>query len=154
VGDQYGGVQDRFLAHDIGAEASLISRNLHPVIGQWLKAVTDAKPLIDEVPDESTTAFLFSAFTATKQWGVWASKTLHFLRPDVFPILDSRARKALGLNLGSSSRDYDRFTSCFRDVLLLNSEALAAARVADAGESPTDVKLLDKILFQIGSRMK
>jgi hypothetical protein len=86
--------------------------------------------------------------------GVWASKTLHLLRPDVFPILDSRARKALGLNLGSSSRDYNGFTSCFRDVLLINSEALAAARVADAGESPTDVKLLDKILFQIGSRMK
>jgi hypothetical protein len=65
------------------------------------------------------------------------------------------AKEALELkNLGSSSRDYHRFSSCFRDVLLANSEALAAARIADARESPTDLKLLDKILFQVGMRKR
>jgi hypothetical protein len=64
-------------------------------------------------------------------------------------------RSPLGLkNLGSSSRDYHRFSSSFRDVLLANSEALAAVRIADARESPTDLKLLDKILFQLGMRTK
>jgi hypothetical protein len=148
VGERYGGVQKRFLPHDLRTEAALIASNLHRVVDQWLKAATDAKPLIEEVPDESTLAFLFSPFRATKQWGVWASKTLHFLRPDGFPILDSKAKKALGLtNLGSSSRDYHRFSFCFRDVLSANSEGLAAARIAGARESPTDLKLLDKILF-------
>jgi hypothetical protein len=31
---------------------------------------------------------------------------------------------------------------------------VAAARIADGGEAPTDLKLLDKILFQIGSHIK
>jgi hypothetical protein len=150
VGEQYGGAQERFLPHDIPTEAGLIAPNLHRVISQWLKTVTDAKPLIGEVPNESTLAFLFSPFTATKQWGVWASKTLHFLRPDVFPILDSNAKKPLRLNCGSSSRDYHRFCSCLREVLQANAEALAAARAADISESSTDLKLLDKILFQLG----
>jgi hypothetical protein len=35
-----------------------------------------------------------------------------------------------------------------------NSEALAAARVEDAKKSATDLKLLDKILFQLGLRMR
>jgi hypothetical protein len=155
VGEQYGGAQARFLPHSIRMEAALIVPNLQSVVGQWVKAVTDAKPLIDETPSEGMLAFLSAPFAATKQWPVWASKTLHFLRPDCFPILDSNAKKALGLrNLGSSSRDYYRFSSCFRDALSTNSEALTAARIADNRESPTDLKLLDKILFQIGSRMK
>jgi hypothetical protein len=154
VGEKYGGVQERFLPHDIPTEAALIASNLHSAFGQWVSVAENAKPLIAEVPDESALAFLLSPFVVTKQWGVWASKTLHFLRPHVFPILDSNAKKPLVLkNLGSSSRDYHRFFSCFRDVLRANSEALAAARTVDAGESPTDLKLLDKILFQIGMRM-
>jgi hypothetical protein len=154
VAEQYGGAQERFLPHDVRTEAALIAPNLHHVLAQWLKAVTDAKPLIEEVLDERTLEFLLRPFRATKQWSVWASKTLHFLRPDVFPILDSNAKKPLGLkNLGGSSRDYHRFCSCFRDVLLATpDEALAAARIEDAGKSPTDLKLLDKILFQLGMR--
>lgn len=152
VGEQYGGAQDRF--DDIPAEAAMIATNLHKVLGQWLKVVADAKPLRQGGPNEATLDFLFSPFTGTKQWPVWASKTLHFLRPDVFPILDSNAKKALGLrNLVNSSRGYHQFSSCFRGVLLASSEALAAARTADDHESPTDVKLLDKVLYQLGLEM-
>ncbi|HYL13881.1 MAG TPA: hypothetical protein VEV41_12645 [Terriglobales bacterium] len=155
VGEQYGGAQERFLPHAVRVEAVLIARNLHGVIDQWLKAVTEAKPLIEDVPDEGTLKSLFSPFTATKQWGVWASKTLHFLRPDAFPILDSNAKKPLGLrHLVGSSRDYHQFCFHLRNVLLANSDALAAARAADNLESPTDLKLLDKVLYQLGLRMK
>jgi hypothetical protein len=114
----------------------------------------DAKPLADEAPSEATLDFL-RPFKGTKRWPVWASKVRHFLRPDALPILDSSAKKPLGLkNLVNSSRGYHQFSSCFRDVLLPNSEALAAARVEDAKKSPTDLKLLDKILFQLGLRMR
>jgi hypothetical protein len=90
----------------------------------------------------------------TKQWPVWASKTLHFLRPDVFPILDSNAKKPLGLkNLVNSSRGYHQFCIMFRDVLLANRDALTSASTADGKESPSDLKLLDKVLFQLGLRM-
>jgi hypothetical protein len=151
VGEEYGGAQGRFLPHGIRAEAALIADNLHVVMGRWHNAVTNAESLIVEVPDESTLGFLFSPFAATKHWGVWASKTLHFLRPDTFPILDSNAKKALGLKtLGGSSRDYQRFSSDFREGLLSNSDSLSAARIEDSGESPTDLKLMDKILYQLG----
>jgi hypothetical protein len=154
VGEQYGGAQERFLPHDIRTEASLIANNLHRDFGQWVGVAENVKPLIADVPDESTLEILLSPFVVTKQWGVWASKTLHFVHPHAFPILDSNAKKPMGLrNLGSSSRDYHRFSVCFCDVLLANAEALAAARAVDAGESPTDLKLLDKILFQTGKRM-
>jgi hypothetical protein len=111
-----------------------------------------AKPLIEEVPSEANLAFLFSPFNCTSQWAVWASKTLHFLRPDAFSILDSKAKKALRLNLGTSSRDYHTFCSQIRRVLLANAASLAAARIEDKAQSPTDIKLLDKILYQLGGR--
>ena len=151
VGERYGGAQ-RF--DDIRKEAELIANNLRPILGQWLKVVMDAKPLADKVPSEATLDFLFRPFKGTKRWPVWASKVLHFLRPDAFPILDSNAKKPLGLKNLVNSSGYHQFSSCFRDVLLANSEALAAARVEDAEKSPTDLKLLDKILFQLGLRMR
>jgi len=69
-------------------------------------------------------------------------------------MLDSNAKKPLGLrNLVNSSRNYHNFCSIFRDVLLANGENLKSARLADGGNSPTDIKLLDKILFQLGLRI-
>ncbi len=152
VGEQYGGAQERF--GSIRKEAALIVSNLRPILDKWLNTVTETKPLIERVPDQATLDFLFSPFVGNKQWPVWASKTLHFLRPDVFPILDSNAKKPLGLEgMVNSSRNYHQFSSIFRDALLGNVEGLTAARTADGGESPTDLKLLDKILFQLGLRM-
>ncbi len=76
---------------------------------------------------------------------------LPFQRPDAFPILDSRAKKALGIgNLGSSPRDFHRFCAAFRDALLMNRAALDAACAVDGGTSPSDLKLLDKLLYQLG----
>jgi hypothetical protein len=153
VGEQYGGAQERF--GSIRNEAALIAANLYPILNRCMKLVTDSRPLIEKIPEQGTLDFLFSPFRGTKQWPVWASKTLHFLRPDVFPILDSNAKKPLDLvNLQNSSHNYYHFVSVFRDVLLANGECLGAARVADGNESPTDLKLLDKILFQLGLRMK
>jgi hypothetical protein len=152
VGKEYGGAQERF--GDIRKEAVLIATNLHAVVGPWVKAVMGTRPLLEETPNETTLDFLFSPFRGTKQWPVWASKMLHFVRPDAFPILDSNTKKPLGLkNLVNSSRGYHQFSCCFREVMLANSEAIAAARIADAHESPSDLKVLDKILFQIGINM-
>ena len=86
------------------------------------------------------------------RWPVWASKTLHFFRPDSFPILDSRAKKALGMsNLGGTPKDYASFCAAIHSMILDNEAAMNAARQADEGHSPSDIKLLDKILYQIGA---
>ena len=153
VGEDYGGAQRRFLPHGYREEASLIVANLLPVLGQWRAMVASARPLAEGVLDEAALTILFAPFTGTKRWPVWASKTLHFLRPDAFPILDSQAKKALGLaTLGSSPGDYQRFCSAFHRMLVASRPALEAARRVDGGISPSDLKLLDKILFQIGGQ--
>jgi hypothetical protein len=111
--------------------------------------------LVRRMPDQASLDVIFSPFVGARQWPVWASKVLHFLRPDVFPILDSNAKKPLRLeNLVNSGRGYQQFCSDFRDVMLGNPDALKCAREADSGESPSDLKLLEKILYQIGIDMK
>ncbi len=153
VGEDYGGAQRRFLPHSFREEAALIVAKLRPVLDQWREAVVAARPLAEHVPDEAMLAFLLAPFVGTKRWPVWASKTLHFLRPDAFPILDSRAKKALNMaSLGSSPRDYHRYCSAIQDVLVANHEALDQAREIDAGASPSNLKLLDKVLYQLGER--
>ena len=152
VGEDFGGAQRRFLPHRYVEEAILIVGNLQPVVNAWRAAVETASPLTDAVSDENTLTLLFAPFVGTKRWPVWASKTLHFLRPDAFPILDSRAKKALGVaNLGSSPRDYNRFSALCADALRANGDALLAARAVDNGTSPSDIKLLDKMLYQLGA---
>ena len=152
VGEDYGGAQRRFLPHGYREEAALIVANLMPELDEWRDLVNAARDLAAAVTGEGVLDRLFAPFVGTKRWPVWASKTLHFLRPTAFPILDSRAKKALGVpNMGSSPRDYVRFCSAFRDALLANQDALAAARAVDDGASPSDIKLLDKILYQVGA---
>jgi hypothetical protein len=152
VGEDFGGAQRRFLLHGYVEEAILIVGNLQPAVNAWRATVETASPLTDALPDEKTLTHLFAPFVGTKRWPVWASKTLHFLRPDVFPILDSRAKKALGMpNLGSSPRDYNRFTALCAEALHVNGDALSAARAVDNGTAPSDIKLLDKILYQLGT---
>jgi len=151
VGEDYGGAQRRFLPHGYAEEAALIVAKLRPALGQWRSVVDAALPLAQRVPSELTLTLLLAPFAGTKLWSVWASKTLHFLRPDVFPILDSRAKKAVGMAaLGGSARDYHRFCIAIRAALVENRVAIAAARAADEGISPSDIKLLDKILYEIG----
>jgi hypothetical protein len=151
IGEDYGGAQPRFLSHSIRDEAALIAAQLAPNLDYFMSVVTTQKSLTDRVPSEDDLTFLFRPFVATKRWGVWASKTLHFLRPVTFPVLDSRAKKALGVaSLGGSGREYRRFCSLFRDALIDNAETLQAAAAVDADASPTELKLLDKILYETG----
>lgn len=151
VGDEYGGAQRRFLPHGYAEEAALIVSHLLPILPEWRAAVAAATPLEEGSVSELTAALLLAPFHGTKRWPVWATKTLHFIRPDAFPIMDSRAKISMGMkNLGSTARDYAHFSDVLRQVLLCNAEALEAAREADAGASPSDVKLLDKILYELG----
>jgi hypothetical protein len=151
VGENYGGAQRHFLPHSHRDEAALIVAKLRPVLHPWRAAVGAARGLTEAVPSEETLTLLLAPFAGTRRWPVWASKTLHFLRPDAFPMYDSRARKVLGMpTYGSSPRDYHRFCVAVQEALVVNREALAAGREIDGGHSPSDLKLLDKILYQLG----
>ena|SRR2546422_551549 len=151
VGEDYGGAQARFIPHGYHDEAALMVTRLAPGRQELSTIVNGLPPLSAAAPNPGVLARLFAPFVVTKRWGVWASKTLHFLRPASFPVLDSRAKKALGVaSLGSSAADYHRFCLRFREALSDNVQALLAARTADDGESPSDLKLLDKILYEVG----
>ena len=153
VGEVYGGADGRFLvpSYSYRKEAILIVKELRLVLDQWRSTVKGVRAFAEEIPNDAVLEFLFKPFVGTQRWGVWASKTLHFLRPDAFPILDSHAKNALGLRmLASSPYGYKRFCLAFRDALAANDQALAAARDIDGGASPTDLKLFDKILYQLG----
>ena len=150
VGEDYGGAQRRFLPHDHRSEAKLIVARLLPQIDDWMLFVNGAKPLLEEVPDEIVLGFLMRPFEGSKRWPVWASKTLHFIRPDVYPIIDSKAKVTMGLpNLGGSPKDYQRWCVAVRETVFANPLAMNAARLADDGQSPSELKLLDKILYQM-----
>jgi hypothetical protein len=152
VGEDYGGATlpttDRYRE-----EAALIVRNLVPILGRFRQLVASTHPLSVAVPDESTLAFLLDPFLrGPKRWLVWASKTLHFLRPDAFPILDSRAEKALGLSRRENLAQYYRtYCEVIRALLISNAGVLTTARDIDKGSSPSDLKLLDKILYELGA---
>jgi hypothetical protein len=155
VGEDYGGAQRRFLPHGYCEEAALIVNHLRPIRTRWNSALRSAAPISTSAPDEALLSCLLAPFFGTKKWPVWATKTLHFLRPDAYPVLDSRAKAALGMrSLGSTPRDYRRFCITFRETLLNNEAALEAARNVDGGTSPSDLKLLDKILYQLGRRQR
>jgi hypothetical protein len=149
VGEDYGGAQRRFLPHCIRDEAAKIAVKIAPVLPRFAAVVNMTAPLIERVPDENL-EFLFELFVATKRWGVWASKTLHFLRPASFPVLDSRAARALGAPSGSSVRHYRAFCCLFRRAMVESTAAMEAAKLVDGGKSRSDVKLLDKILYEWG----
>jgi hypothetical protein len=154
VGEDYGGAQERFLPHSYSEEATLIVDNLEPVRARWSTSVASASPIAASPPSEASLAYLLAPFVGTKKWPIWATKTLHFIRPDAYPVLDSCAKAALGMkSLGSTAADYRRFCVAFREALLNNDDAIEAARDADDSTSPTDVKLLDKILFKIGEAL-
>jgi hypothetical protein len=151
VGEEYGGAQLRFLPHGFREEAGMIVDNLLPLLRDYQLAIAASRPFNEAIPPIELLTFLLAPFRGTKRWPVWATKTLHFLRPDVFPILDSRAKITLGLDqLGSSPQDYRRFCLAFHAALAANRDSIAAARIVDGGASPTDLKLLDKILYQLG----
>jgi hypothetical protein len=154
VGEEYGGAQARFISHGYREEAALMATKLAPARDELSVLINELPPLNASVPSPEVLTRLFAPFAATKRWGVWASKTLHFLRPATFPILDSRAKTALSLrSLDSSAPDYHRFCLCFQEAIRNNALALTAARAVDNGTSPSDLKLFDKVLYETGTEV-
>ena len=150
VGEEYGGAQARFISHDYREEAALMATKLAPALGELSALINDLPPLDTAVPSPEVLTRLFAPFAATKRWGVWASKTLHFLGR---PHSQSSTRVQRPRSLDSSAPDYHRFCLCFQEAIRDNALALTAARAVDNGTSPSDLKLFDKILYETGSEV-
>lgn len=151
VGREYGGAQRRFLPHDWDQESGQLADNVLRDFDRWVDVASSQADLIVAAPTRKAIAVLLDPFRGTKRWPAWASKVLHFAWPRVYPVLDSRARLAVGAKyLSPHDRDYHEFCLLIRSVLLANPVAIQAAREVDGRNSPSDIKLLDKILYQVG----
>lgn len=152
IGEDYGGAQDRFLPAGYAAESVRIAQQIQPLVVDYQRRVTSQRPLRDRVPQLDDLAFLLVPFHATKKWLVWASKFLHFLAPQTFAILDSRAENTLGFKrTGDSPRDYFRFLKEVRRVLHDEADLLRALGDYDPEPSP-ELKVLDKVLYEEGNK--
>lgn len=151
AGEDYGGAQARFLDGGYVPESERIARAMHPSFGEYFALARAQPPLTERVPTRETLARLAAPFDASKFWIVWASKFLHFLAPDTFPILDSRAEAALGLRRGSDPvRYYEDFSMRIRDVLVRNCGVLQQLCEHDVERAPV-LKVLDKVLYEEGA---
>ena len=108
-------------------------------------------PLLETIPLEQSLERLLSPFDATKRWFVWGTKFLQFLRPDTFPIVDSRVTTLLGLDqTGSMGRRYQRAIRVIREVVNRNLGLFEELRIWDERRCPSVLKVLDKVLYAQG----
>jgi hypothetical protein len=153
VAEDYGGAMGVYLdpPYDYEGEARRVALHLSPEVEAWNRIALAAEPLTDGAPGLDALRFLLGCFRGSKRWPVWASKTLHFVRPDAFPILDSRAKGALGVaDTDNSAESYERYCDRVRQALLSNADVIAAVRILPESNWLPDLKLLDNILFELG----
>jgi Family of unknown function (DUF6308) len=110
-------------------------------------------PLIDRTPQVNDVDDLTAPFRRDKTSFVWGAKFLHFLKPDVFPLIDHRIETALGRphRISNSSGYLVAFCDLLRKVVLENLQALKEVRRnAPEHAEPSILKVLDKVLWVKG----
>ena len=109
------------------------------------------RPLLETTPSEQSLERLLSPFDATKRWFVWGTKFLQFLRPDTFPIVDSRVTTLLRLDQsGDMARRYHRSMRVIREVVNRNFDLFEELRIWDKRRCPSVLKVMDKVLYAQG----
>lgn len=151
VGEDYGGAQARFFPEGYAAESARIAAALSPIAREYEQTVKAQPPLAVAVPDEAILATLLRPLHASKRWLVWATKFLHFLAPETFAVMDSRAEGALDFRrTGDPARDYFRFLGAVRSVMHDERETIDRLCAYDP-ESVTALKVVDKVLYEAGT---
>jgi hypothetical protein len=88
-------------------------------------------------------------------WHVWATKFLHFINPNTFPIQDSRVNKCFNLtSLPNSPQKYRELMQAIRQFLVQHQTWLPALREADENHSWSDLKLIDKVFYMFVEDVK
>lgn len=150
-GRYYGGMHGS--SSTLDTECRSIIANLDQK-GYLIGKILTKMKVFDQCPPQSgEIQDLFSIFKTHKFWLVWASKFFHLIRPDVFPILDSNAEKALGLSWGVRSNELQRYTTFLEQFGHLYAQtrySLTQILDHDRDPAPSRIKILDKVLYEIG----
>ena len=105
---------------DVRTQAEPIARACAAARKSLMDVLRRQRPLEERVPDVEDVVELMRPFRNEKTWFVWGAKFLHFLRPDVFPIIDRRIERALGhgQRISNSPGYLVAFCRLVRDVML------------------------------------
>lgn len=163
--------QVRFIGQDYGGTAYTLAGQLLPdrigqaiysVRSQYAQRASSAIPLISSVTDRKLVEFLFHPFeqilespngrSTQKNWLTWGTKFWHFLNPDAFAILDSRARKFFSISTRKNVIDtYCEFLDKFRASMTSHQGWFPRLRQIDGGLAWNDIKLWDKVVYESGA---
>jgi len=156
VGKDYGGT-----AHTI-ASKELPSRIADTILEDWdayRSKIIGQPPLIENTMSEAVIRELYRPFIqrldtknrTLKNWMTWGTKVWHFVNPEAFQIMDSRAKRFYRI---STSKDpvaaYLELEEKAKELLLRYEKWLVDMRAADQGEAWSDLKLWDKVAYELG----
>jgi len=156
VGNDYGGA-----AHTI-ASKELPSPIADTILQDWdayYSRIIEQRPLIENTMSKMVIRELYRPFRqrietekrTLMNWMTWGTKVWHFVNPDAFQIMDSRAKRFYRV---ATSKDpvaaYLELEDRARKLLLSHKAWLADMRAADQGEAWSDLKLWDKVAYQVG----
>jgi hypothetical protein len=156
IGDDYGGVAGMPKALELSGR---IAQTILDKRDSFLAAAQNNAPLKDKIPDRRSIETLFAPFQqelklkrgSRRNWLVWATKFWHFLNVDTFPIMDSFVADFTGLSSQANSVDkYMKVMRRLRAFIVVRDSWLPAMRSADNGYAWSDLKLWDKVIYQIG----
>jgi len=151
IGIDYGGVAGFKMAVSL---VSAIADDIFKARDRYASLVEGAPPILNGQIPKGTIEELYAPFIKElhdkRNWLVWATKFWHFLKPEAFPILDSRVAKFFSIPDRLQGVDkYVYFCDRFRDFALSHRDWLPALREVDGGLAWCDNKLWDKVCYGI-----
>jgi hypothetical protein len=156
--------QVRFIGVDYGGTAGFpaarvlvpeIASDIYEVRDQYSELARNAPPLLETVSSVEVIKKLYSPFVklihGRQNWQVWAAKFWHFLKPDAFPVEDSRVDKFFHMHSRPNSPEkYVAVMQRVREFILSDQAWLPQLRAIDAGRARSDIKLWDKVFYGVG----
>lgn len=153
TGKMYGGVagfqRALEIAPDIGVEIHRCREHLGGL-------ATSARSLVECISNSHTLRPLYDVFVreccGKRNWQVWCSKFWHLVNPHAFPIEDRFARDTLGTSKVNSFRTYVVYLTRFHEFTASRASWLPALRHSDEAGSRSDLKLWDKVFYEVGAK--
>lgn len=158
IGKDYGGTANTLASIKL---PGLIAADIYRVRDVYSRQISALSPLIKKTPRWEEIRTLYRPFEQVlrspqgkrtwKDWITWATKFWHFLNPEVFSIMDSRARRFYQIRSGSAPGDaYAELLERCRWLLINRQDWLPKLRSADGSHAWSDIKLFDKVAYELG----
>ena len=159
--------QIAWVGKDYGGSAHTIARSVLPSkiadtilenFTSYTSLINKQQPLHVAIPSTTDIQVLYHPFKQRVQtkkrtlenWMVWATKVWHFINPEAFQIMDSRAKKFYQINTSSDIvAQYLQLQVNARSLILKNQGWLQQMKSVDEGLSWSDLKLWDKVAYEI-----